>query len=399
MDMEKVSCVVYEGLKEAEIAHLSFALNTERANLTPIEKALHIKGMIEKHGLTYTELEALGYGSQAQVSKFLGLLKLPSNTQTAIADGTFTVAHGTALLKAQKPEELTKIAIKRNWSAAKITRFIKDLDKKQNQEIKPVPASGVAEGAETSKISDGSVDFICSILDSGAFSRKNRSYLEFQTSEANRILTDGGILALILNKMEDVASAIQCMTKQPVSFKPITEFTVQFISSDFEDKAKESVQKNGHANYTAQTTSHPILIFKKAGSRKISSELAEESKLSETEAVEYLRSGWTFENEKTILEDIFSRLIKMYSFKKDTVLDLFSMDKFVLDVAKKLGRRGPGDEKREPAETVKEYADRQLEELEANQPENPEVQVIMSEGMEEEADKILTKYRQERKSA
>lgn len=368
MDMETVSCVVYKELNEADIAHLSYILNTKQSSLTPIEKAVHIKRMIEKHDLTYTELEALGYGSKAQVCKFLGLLKLPSDSQDAIADGTLTVAHGTALLKSQNPEELTKMAIKRNWSAAKITKFIKDLDKKQNQEIKPAPASGVTEGADTSKIKDGSVDLICSVLNSGASSRKNRSYLEFQISEANRLLTDGGILALILHDMEDVAPVIQCLGKNTVSFEPVTEFSVQFISSDFEDKAKESVQKNGHANYTAQTESHPILILKKAGSRKISPELAEGSKLSVKEAVEFLRSGWVFEDQKTVLEEIFSRLIKMYSFKEDRVLDLFSMNKVVTEVAEKLGRMGLGDEKSEPAETVKEYTARQREELEASQP-------------------------------
>jgi hypothetical protein len=104
------------------------------------------------------------------------------------------------------------------------------------------------------------------------------------------------------------------------------------------------------------------------GSRKNSPELAEESKLSQKESVEYLRSGWVFEDENTVLADIFSRLIKMYSFKEDTVLDLFSMNKVVQDVAEKLGRRGLGDEKSEPAETIREYIARQQDELEANQP-------------------------------
>ena len=367
MDMEQVSCVVYEKLKEADIAHLSFVLNTGRANLTPIERALHIKRMIDKHGLTYTELEALGYGSQAQVSKFLGLLKLPSNTQEAIADGTLTVAHGTALLKAQNPDELTKMAIKRNWSASKITRFIEDLDKKQNQEIKPAPARGVAEGADTRKINDGSVDFICSFLDSPACSRKNRAYLEFQISEADRILSDGGMLALIFNDVEGCASVIPCLRKKTISFMPTTRFTLQLIPSKFENRAKEYVKNRKHTDYKPQTASCPILIFEKAGSRKISPELAEESKLSEKEAVEYLRSGWIFEDENNLEESPYARLIKMYSFKEDIVLDLFSINKIVQDVAEKLGRRVLGDEKSEHTGSVKEYPAKQLEELDENQ--------------------------------
>lgn len=50
-------------------------------------------------------------------------------------------------------------------------------------------------------------------------------------------------------------------------------------------------------------------------------------------------------------------------------------------------------------ESVKDYADRQLEELEKNQPEEPKATVIMSEGAEEEVEKILTKYNQAMKNA
>ena len=382
LGIESLLCLVHEELTEMDMAHLSFVLNTERADITPIEKAFHMKRMIERYGLTYTEMEALGYGSQAHISRYLDLLTLPSNTQEAIADGRLTVAHGTALLKAQNPEALTEMAIKKNWSASKITSFIKNLDEKQNQEIKPAPARGVREGADTSKIKDSSVDFICSFLDSNACDRKNRAYLEHQIAEADRVLNNGGILALIFHDAEGCASVIPCLRKKTLSFTPMTRFTAQLIPSEFEDKAKEHVKNRKHTDYKPQTESCSILIFEKAGSREIAPELAEESKLSEKEAVEYLCSGWTFEHGKTILEDIFSRLIKMYSFKEDTVIDLFSMNKAVQDVAEKLERGGFG--------SVKEFSDRVLKEV----PEDPKATVIMPEEAKEEAEKILTKYNQ-----
>jgi len=42
LGIESLLCLVYEGLTEVDMAHLSFVLNTERANITPIEKAFHI---------------------------------------------------------------------------------------------------------------------------------------------------------------------------------------------------------------------------------------------------------------------------------------------------------------------------------------------------------------------
>ncbi len=59
MGMVKVSCLVYEGLKDADAAHKSYVLNTERNQLNEIEVALHIKKMRDDFGYTFQELEIL----------------------------------------------------------------------------------------------------------------------------------------------------------------------------------------------------------------------------------------------------------------------------------------------------------------------------------------------------
>jgi ParB family chromosome partitioning protein len=84
----EVSCFVYENLKEADAAHKSYVLNTERNQLNEIEIALHIKKMRDDFGFTFQELHMQGYGSQANLSKQVKLLDLPAKIQKQIASGS-----------------------------------------------------------------------------------------------------------------------------------------------------------------------------------------------------------------------------------------------------------------------------------------------------------------------
>jgi ParB/RepB/Spo0J family partition protein len=83
-----VSCFVYEDLKEADAAHKSYVLNTERNQLNEIDIALHIKKMRDDFGFTFQELHMQGYGSQANLSKQVKLLDLPAKIQKQIASGS-----------------------------------------------------------------------------------------------------------------------------------------------------------------------------------------------------------------------------------------------------------------------------------------------------------------------
>jgi hypothetical protein len=72
-----------------------------------------------------------------------------------------------------------------------------------------------------------------------------------------------------------------------------------------------------------------ILIFKKPGKKMVSPEIKELSKLSKEEWKEYFSGHWHFPGERQIgheamfPEELPKRLIKMYTFVGDTVLDPF----------------------------------------------------------------------------
>jgi len=93
-----------------------------------------------------------------------------------------------------------------------------------------------------------------------------------------------------------------------------------------------------------------ILIFKKPGKKKVSKDVKEKSKLSKGEWKEYFSGHWYFAGERQISheamfpEELPKRLIKMFTFVGDTVLDPFVGSGTTIKVASNLDRNSVGYE-------------------------------------------------------
>lgn len=110
------------------------------------------------------------------------------------------------------------------------------------------------------------------------------------------------------------------------------------------------------SNFYAQNTSEFIIVFVKDGKPKqVSKEIKEQSKLTQKEWLEFTKQIWNipipnkadiaYGSHPAIMpEQIPYRLIKMYSFVNDIVLDTFTGSGTTLKVAKELNRKYIGYE-------------------------------------------------------
>lgn len=93
-----------------------------------------------------------------------------------------------------------------------------------------------------------------------------------------------------------------------------------------------------------------ILIFKKPGKKKVFRDIKERSKLSKEEWKEYFSGHWNFNGERQVgheamfPEELPKRLIKMFTFVGDTVLDPFLGSGTTVKAALSLGRDSIGYE-------------------------------------------------------
>jgi ParB/RepB/Spo0J family partition protein len=438
---ETVPCLVYEGLAPNEAAHKSYILNTERNQLNAIECALHIKKMKDEFNYTYDELVILGYGSKSQISKMINLLDLPEKIQKQIVKGKLTQAHGEALRKLKdsaKIERTAKLAIDNDWSAKKtettVDRVIRKAKKESKKEepkadvpAQEIPGVYFKDSTNMSEIPDKSVGciftsppyFVGMEFELGYSFDEHQENVKAVMAECARVLVAGGVLALnvadILNfkgkkgtdeidRVKPMLSFYQsCLSRhgiylqdQIIWVKDSNPFT-QDISVNYTDKTV-------HAQYRIVNRHEPIYIFRKKGERVLPSEdIILQSRITREEWKVYGPSVWNIDRTRkadghpaVFPEELARRIIKMYSFVGDTVLDPFLGSGTTIKAARELGRDGVGYERdlrykatilaklgieKPETEGVGEFVQRIIEETEANQPEAPKVEIMASEGM------------------
>ena len=155
--LDKVPCVVRNGLDEKSILELSITENLQREDLTPIDEAKAIKALIEKCKYSQAQVgHKLGL-SVAAVNYKLSLLKLSPELQRDVKNGKLSETDGRTIVQAIRKVEPAKrdkamTAVKERIDKARAANAGKPLSTKEVRTVARTTAEQrVRVGASTSK--------------------------------------------------------------------------------------------------------------------------------------------------------------------------------------------------------------------------------------------------------
>ncbi len=102
--LERIPAIV-RGATPQQMLEIALVENIQRADLKPLEEAEAYQALMQDFGLTQEEVAAKVGRDRTTVANALRLLKLPSEIQAALADGSITEGHARAILGVTDPSK------------------------------------------------------------------------------------------------------------------------------------------------------------------------------------------------------------------------------------------------------------------------------------------------------
>ncbi len=389
LGFKDIDCIIEE-VDEKTAAHLSYLKNSDelRRNLNPIEVALHIKSMRERFGYKVKDLVNLGYGKDPKtIYNKLSLLNLPEKIQNQIAEGTLKPTAGYHLTRLNSKKQQIQIAeettLKEETSTRKVGKKVNAIisaEKRQDREPIPeipkgeIPGVFIKDASDMSELKDESVGLI--VTSPGYFVGKeyeeNMTFEDHEDnlmkvfSECNRVLKPGGRICNIfvdIHTFETRNGGKPEMKLMGHEYQKILgEYGIRLVDEIIWRKGLNWINnpqcsyhdKCKHTEWRMLRNTEKIYIFRKDGKREVPLDIEYDSKISKVEHKEWVDSVWNIEpvnkqegHPAQFQEEIPRRLIKMFSYKEDIVLDPFGGTMTTIKVANELGRAGIGYEREE----------------------------------------------------
>lgn len=391
---KSVECII-EDADAKRSCHLFYVKNTERNNLNPIEISLHIKEMRETYGYSVQDLVELGYaGDDQTLYNKLSLLKLPKDVQEKIAEGTIKPTEGYKIAAVKDSELQSKVidnvCMVKNRSVRKTERIIRDLIDSENRKkdgpdsVVQIPKGDIPgvffkDSSDMSELADESVNLVLTSMpysvrkeyEEGVSFEEHYKNINGVFKEGTRVLVSGckfcvnvGDILTFGSQMggkpeiELVGSHIQQIMRNH-GLRLIDRIIWKKALNWVNNPQVSYHEKIRHTSYRILNNLEYIYIFQKDGKREVPFDVECESKISKEEWKKLVDGVWEFPpvskqkgHPAQFPEELPRRLIKMFSYKGDIVLDPFGGTMTTVKVANELGRIGIGyeiDEKYKPA--------------------------------------------------
>ena len=112
--------VIVRTLDDTETLELAIVENVQRADLNAIEEADAYQRLVSDYGHSVEAVGRLVGKSRSHVTNLLRLLDLPESVRASVVSGELTMGHARAIVTAEDPAALARIAIEKGLSVRDI---------------------------------------------------------------------------------------------------------------------------------------------------------------------------------------------------------------------------------------------------------------------------------------
>jgi len=350
--------------------------------LSQIEIARHLQKLKDTFNYSHRDLELKGFGSPASITNALKLLKLPVKIQDHIHEGKLTPAHCLPLLKLDEEEvqeAMAKRFIDHDLSASKakgrVSNYLKKGETKQSKEGVEIPAAETPnvyfkDARDMSELPDESIHLVLTSppYGIGMEYEKELTLKDIVTAncsvleESCRVLVPGGVMAINVADLNNhknekgireyilVGSGYQQVLRQHGVY--LSDIIIWHKQKAWSKRNQLYNENTKHTSYRTMDNFEPVYVFRKEGDRQEpEADIAERSYLTKDQWKECVDGVWRINalnkqdgHPNQWPEELPTRLIQMFSFVGETVLDPFLGSGTTLKVAKDLNRNAVGYE-------------------------------------------------------
>ena len=181
--LEEIPAII-RNFSDQEMMEIALLENLQRENLNAIEEALAYKKLQENLLLTQDSLAKRLGKSRSHITNMLGLLLLPEEVQTEVANKNLSMGHARIISKLDNKTqqlELTKMVIKENLSVRQLEEIT--AKKEKYTRVHQIKRANISN--EYSYLEEE----LCDVLGTKVKIRNNKMEIHFvNSSDLNRIL-------------------------------------------------------------------------------------------------------------------------------------------------------------------------------------------------------------------
>jgi len=137
LERDKIPAIIHDASEEDVLAEV-ISENLQRENHSPMDEARTMQRMIDTFDWSHAQVaQELGV-DRSQVTKRLGLLRLPEKVQTMVGEGKLSPSHAEVVARLDNEEsqvELAELSVRKGTPVAKLHNYATKIKEREKQQL------------------------------------------------------------------------------------------------------------------------------------------------------------------------------------------------------------------------------------------------------------------------